>query len=1080
MPKAFFSSHFKSVSTMFLRKTVTILTGFLTLLTQHGSAQCTPPPNAVAASANTIYYAGGNCTFYDSLCQILLQVPASEAVWSCSPAKAKWAVVSPSSGGYYEFPNYSTTPQACNLNQYTQPFWKSTTIHQEPVLLNGINSSARLLYKPAQIVSVTNYNGTLVYTQNTDFSISGRTITQLSSVVSAEVVLKAGVKGNGQPNGLMNTLPVSWTMVTYIPDRSDWTDNSLFPFKGDQLPKTYHKLRNQQPVSIQALGMSITAGHNVSGFAGDPNNFSPTYPYMHGYVSLMDYALQEKFGSDITTFNSSCGGKTAAWADQYCTALVNPNNPDLVIIDMGMNDIWGTSTASFRNSILSAMAKIKAGCPNVEFILLANMLPDITGQGAPASGATTMKAFLEALKSMETSGVVCVDMTSISDSLFQRKGARHCTANALHPNDFLARCYANAITEIFDDGATPPPTVSKKYYVNTYGDNTDGKTINSAWTSLSKFNQTTFTPGDTILFEGGKSFLGNLELDVNDGNDPSKPIVISTYGNGNANIITNVNNKCGFQATNTQGIHLSNLNFTGPGIGNSAGKDGMLFFTTLNEGYLANISIKNVTVSHFGFCGIRFYSDYYPSVKSGFKDVKMDRCTVHNCRENGIVTLGYDNQQTVTYQHKNVHITHSKVYDIKGYAANNHKGSGIVLSQIEDALVEYCEVFQTGLENTACGGPGGIWAYAANNITFQYCESHHNRSGGPTGCDGFGFDFDGGVSNSTIQYCYSHDNDGPGFLLGNFWGARPWFNNTIRYNISINDSRTNNSPITLFTAPSTLWDGLNLYNNTILTNPAPQNNTTTFSSFQMTDYGTSMKNVVCANNLFLNSGGMPFVHVPATFTNLTPKFIGNLYWSQTNTPAWFYGSTQTTLEAFRNSGPFCEKINNINTGKMENPMLSGNPLSPPTLSPLANDSLPIGKISFNSPAHNTGLNLQELIGVNPGSNDFWNNTLPIGPQFDIGANELPQLTTTPHPKVTPNTTCFLSPNPADDWVSVKNPFPINSFATIADLHGQTRLSLALLPGETTKMQIDTLEPGQYWVIINATDSRSVCTLFVQQ
>ena len=66
-----------------------------------------PPVGAVPAKPNIIYYAGGKCDFYDANSNLLLSVDAVEAGWSATPAKAAWVVVTPTSGGYFEFPNYS-------------------------------------------------------------------------------------------------------------------------------------------------------------------------------------------------------------------------------------------------------------------------------------------------------------------------------------------------------------------------------------------------------------------------------------------------------------------------------------------------------------------------------------------------------------------------------------------------------------------------------------------------------------------------------------------------------------------------------------------------------------------------------------------------------------------------------------------------------------------------------------------------------------------------------------------------------------------------------------------------------------
>ncbi len=1030
-----------------------------------------PPAGAIAAKPNIIYYAGGSCKFYDINDNLLLSVNATEAGWSATPAKTAWVVVTPSNGGYYEFPNYTSNAPTCNIPQYLQPFWKSDTIYNELVLLNGVNSTAKLMYNPSKIVSVTNYDFSQVFAQNTDYSITGNLIKQLTAKVSSSVSIVAGKKGNGQPNGLMNTKATSWTCVTYIPNRNNWNGSSMLGYKGDKLPKTMAKLKMGQPVTIQAYGMSITAGLNVSGFAGDDKNFTPTKPYMHSYVDLLENALEAKFGSNITMINGSCGGKMVAWIDQYCESMVVPNVPDLVILDMGMNDIWGTtSNAQFKTSMQSCINKIKTANPNTEFILIGNMLPDVNSQGAPSNGNVLMYGFLTQLKSMESTGVAVFDMTTLSDSIYARKGAIHCHSNSLHPNDYLARWYAQGLAELFNDGSTINKA-AKKYYVNTTGNNTDGLTLSTAWTTLDKINTKNFNAGDTIVFEGGKTFNGNIEFDNNDGNSASKPIILTTYGNGQATINTTLTSKCGLKATNTQGFHISNLKFKGPGNGTQKDIDGMLFFTTSTSGYLSNISIKNCEVSGFGFCGIRFYSNWDANVKAGYKDVIIDGCKVHDCRENGIVTFAFDNQNTNFYHHKNFIISNTEVYNITGYAASSHKGSGIVLSQIDSSIIERCVAYNTGTANTACGGPGGIWVWAANAITIQFCESHHNASGTLTGCDGLGFDLDGGVTNSIIQYCYAHDNDGAGYLLGNFDGARPWGNNTVRYCISANDARTNNSAITLFTAPNTTWNGLKMYNNTIYVTPSSKNKYSTFGAFQMTDYGTNMSGVLCYNNIFYTTGGLPLITVPTTFVAQTPKFIGNLYYTNSEPFSMTYGNKFTSLADFRNAGTYCEKNGNNNTGINLDPQLININKSLLTVFPKPNDSLDAFRFSQMSPCRNAGLDLKTLFGIDMGQRDFWGNPLKNENNYDIGAYEW--VSQTSGINYTDLSRINIYPNPIgkenlniDLLTNTHSPTHFKLF----DISGKLWVEQKLNDG-SNHIQTHSLPPGLYFVLIH--DSHSI-------
>ena len=68
-----------------------------------------------------------------------------------------------------------------------------------------------------------------------------------------------------------------------------------------------------------------------------------------------------------------------------------------------------------------------------------------------------------------------------------------------------------------------------RYYVCSYGNNADGLTPATGWTQLSQVNSKTFMPGDTLFFEGGKTFSGYLEFDATDCNNPSIPFVFTSF-----------------------------------------------------------------------------------------------------------------------------------------------------------------------------------------------------------------------------------------------------------------------------------------------------------------------------------------------------------------------------------------------------------------------------------------------------------------------------------------------------------------------------------------------------------------------
>jgi hypothetical protein len=556
------------------------------------------------------------------------------------------------------------------------------------------------------------------------------------------------------------------------------------------------------------------------------------------------------------------------------------------------------------------------------------------------------------------------------------------------------------------------------YYVSPTGTDGDGLSPATAWIGTSKINSATIKPGDKVLFEGGKTFTGNISINSTDANDPNNPVLFSSYGTGKATIYTASTTNHGFYAYNTQGITITNLIFQGAGNATLYDQNNGIFFYSDLATKLSKFTIKNVEVKNFGAIGINFMQWGNTANTGGFNVIVMDSLSVHDTKVAGVTIFCYESSSQTSWQCRNVKLSNSKVYNVPGYATTSHKGDGIVLSQVDSVLIDHCESYNNGTMNAACGGPGGIWVYSANNVTIQFCESHHNSSGLSSGCDGIGYDLDGGVTNSTIQYCYSHDNDGAGYLLGNFNGSRPWGSNTIRYCVSVNDARSNNSSVTLFTSDGTTWNGLKFYNNTIYSTPYTSTTSglglrSQSAAFQMSDYGSSMLNIECYNNIFQTTGGIALMNIPNTFVTATsPKFISNLYWTNGGAYKMKYGnSTYTSLSSFR--GTNREQLSAVNYGLNADPLLTNVSAAAPTLCPASTETLDAFKITASSPAKDAGIDIFGKFGYNVGLRDYWNNASKSGSAFDIGAHEYTSLV--PNEIINETTTASLMvfPNPSN-------------------------------------------------------------------
>jgi len=102
------------------------------------------------------------------------------------------------------------------------------------------------------------------------------------------------------------------------------------------------------------------------------------------------------------------------------------------------------------------------------------------------------------------------------------------------------------------------------YYVSATGNNSkSGTSIGEAWATIAMVNSKKFYPGDVILFEGGKTFSGNLYFDAYDKGTATAPIIIGSYGKGWATI--NSGNSYGLYAYNTAGYKINRLKFKGAG-----------------------------------------------------------------------------------------------------------------------------------------------------------------------------------------------------------------------------------------------------------------------------------------------------------------------------------------------------------------------------------------------------------------------------------------------------------------------------------------------------------------------------------
>jgi hypothetical protein len=255
-------------------------------------------------------------------------------------------------------------------------------------------------------------------------------------------------------------------------------------------------------------------------------------------------------------------------------------------------------------------------------------------------------------------------------------------------------------------------------------------------------------------------------------------------------------------------------------------------------------------------------------------------------------------------------------------------------------------------------GPVGIWAWDADSVTIEHCLSYRNKTS-KGGEDGGGFDFDGGITNSVIQYCLSYENEGSGIGLFQFDNAGPWENNTIRYNISINDGSVSAAKSGIYIWSANKVDKLKnckVYNNTIYN-----------SKHAAISYAplTVSEDFIFYNNILAGKKEIISGEI------LTGKYLGNCWWSFDD---GFNVNQIKDLNTWRNQEQQ-EKLNENQTGINMDPGFTNLDSIAFTDAKMLS-AFRTGKA--NKPALvNGGININQLFGLQTGEKDFNENTAPI-------------------------------------------------------------------------------------------------------
>ena len=433
---------------------------------------------------------------------------------------------------------------------------------------------------------------------------------------------------------------------------------------------------------------------------------------------------------------------------------------------------------------------------------------------------------------------------------------------------------ADAVELVKEGAQQPEPEITElpkaDYYVDASGgsDENEGLSPDTAWASLGKVNSCSFAPGSRILLKKVETWSGRLA--PKGSGTESEPIILGSYGDGENRPVINGNGCEGgtIELYNQEFWEITGLEVTnhkdgeafGDITGNTQTRHGILIklenFDTEGDNTAEHIYVSDCYVHdvignlgnpHNGVGIFYFVSD--PADKSRFHDVRIEGNDVRNVDRSGIIIRSQDVTDPDTTYNTDVVIEKNYVENIAG--------DGIVAKVSTGAVIQYNEV------NHACARATGgnvnnaaVWVWQCKDSVIQYNEVYNTGLEGGNK-DGQAFDSDFNCEGCVIQYNYSHDNKG-GFVLLIAPSSNDFNRDTVvRYNVSENDKKD-------VIEVSGSVENAKIYNNTIYqSEDCPTNLLRVNTYFGIPESALLQNNIFCSEaesttTMTENDNGRPF------------------------------------------------------------------------------------------------------------------------------------------------------------------------------------------------------------------------------
>ncbi|SET13091.1 right-handed parallel beta-helix repeat-containing protein [Thalassotalea agarivorans] len=358
------------------------------------------------------------------------------------------------------------------------------------------------------------------------------------------------------------------------------------------------------------------------------------------------------------------------------------------------------------------------------------------------------------------------------------------------------------------------------YYINSQQGSDDnlGTEPSQPWQSLARLTSAKISAGDQILLAAGQTFKGSISL-YNVSGTIEKPIVISSYETTSSATPATINAKgefAGILLADSDHIIVENLSITANGGGDivlpaqllkkmrKAKKPNMrvgIAVITSDAGEYAQIHMNKVKVTNIYAKDEGYQRSYQETVTANGTEAYGFGIYFISLPQTLLTNISVSNSQVQAVGHTGIKFSGKR--NITNVLLDNNRvihtgGPGMQMGGVAGAKVKHNIVDSSGSaqdsRNWARGS--GMWTWGSDNIIVEH--NQFLNANGPGDSAGFHIDFN--CSNVIVQYNLSANNAG-GFIeiLGNN------FNNTYRYNVSVNDGHRVKEKGVAFQEGKTFW-----------------------------------------------------------------------------------------------------------------------------------------------------------------------------------------------------------------------------------------------------------------------------------